>query len=286
MHRDEYRTGIALVIISAVCFSTAGLFSKGIELSSWSIIFWRSLLSMFLVIGYIAIRQGGKGVVGMIRTPFSNWKIAAVSSAGTAAFIPAFKLTSIANVVLLYAMAPFLAALIAWIWIGERTGKAALMASTAAFSGAAVIVWGSLGGGDLRGDLFALFMTFCMAAMMVMYRLYESADGGHVMCLSSIMLMVLSAIFINPMDVTLNDLGLLTAFGAVHAVSFITLAEGARRLPSAETALLGALETPLAPIWAWLIFAQIPAPPTFTGGAIILVAVLTHGIRQLRSDRS
>ena len=286
MPQDGYRAGVALVTISAVCFSTAGLFSKGIELSSWSIIFWRSLLSMLLVIGYITIRHGGQGVAGMIRSPWSSWATAAVSSAGTAAFIPAFKLTSIANVVLLYAMAPFLAGLIAWVWIGERTGKATLIASTAALVGAVVVVWGSFGSGDWRGDGFALFMTLCMAVMMVMYRRYENVDGGHVMCLSSLMLMAVSALFTNPLDIAPDDLILLTGFGAVHAVSFITLAEGARRLPSAETALVGALETPLAPIWAWLVFAQIPATPTFTGGAIILAAVAVHGLLQLRSTRA
>ncbi|MCP4389925.1 MAG: EamA/RhaT family transporter, partial [Gammaproteobacteria bacterium] len=50
-------------------------------------------------------------------------------------------------------------------------------------------------------------------------------------------------------------------------------AEGARRLPAAETALISALETPLAPIWAFMLFAELPTRYTIVGGAIILIAV-------------
>jgi len=59
----------------------------------------------------------------------------------------------------------------------------------------------------------------------------------------------------------------------VFSAASVTLAEGAKRLPAAETALLSALETPLAPVWAWLMFSEIPAVLTLVGGAIVLLAV-------------
>jgi drug/metabolite transporter (DMT)-like permease len=59
----------------------------------------------------------------------------------------------------------------------------------------------------------------------------------------------------------------------VFAVASVTIAEGARRLPAAETALLSALETPLAPIWAFMLFAEMPTAYTLTGGVIILIAL-------------
>ena len=51
------------------------------------------------------------------------------------------------------------------------------------------------------------------------------------------------------------------------------MAEGARRLPAAETALISALETPLAPLWAFMVFSELPTRFTFIGGAVILIAV-------------
>jgi drug/metabolite transporter (DMT)-like permease len=51
---------------------------------------------------------------------------------------------------------------------------------------------------------------------------------------------------------------------------------GARKIPAAESALIGTLELVLSPLWVWLLFQEQPTPPTFLGGALILVVVLWH----------
>lgn len=52
-----------------------------------------------------------------------------------------------------------------------------------------------------------------------------------------------------------------------------------KRIPAGETALLSALETPLAPLFGWMFFAEIPANTTFLGGIVILSAVLATQIK-------
>lgn len=59
------------------------------------------------------------------------------------------------------------------------------------------------------------------------------------------------------------------------AIASVTLAEGVKRIPAAETVLLSALETPLAPVVGWLFFTEIPPVVTFLGGAFILVVVIS-----------
>ena len=66
----------------------------------------------------------------------------------------------------------------------------------------------------------------------------------------------------------------LAAFGLLFAIASVTLAEGAKRVPSGQTALLSALETPLAPIFAFMLFAEIPGIATLLGGSVVLFAVL------------
>ncbi len=51
---------------------------------------------------------------------------------------------------------------------------------------------------------------------------------------------------------------------------------GARRVTPVETALMGALEVPITPLWVWLVFDEAPTAPTLAGGALVLVAVLGH----------
>jgi hypothetical protein len=43
--QSEYYIGAFLVVISAITFSTAGLFTKGVEAGSWDVIFWRGFFA-------------------------------------------------------------------------------------------------------------------------------------------------------------------------------------------------------------------------------------------------
>ncbi len=70
------------------------------------------------------------------------------------------------------------------------------------------------------------------------------------------------------------EIAILAAFGLLFAIASVTLAEGAKRVPSGQTALISALETPLAPLLAFLVFFEIPSTPTVIGGAAVLFGVL------------
>jgi drug/metabolite transporter (DMT)-like permease len=168
--QSEYYVGVILVVIAAITYSTAGLFTKGVEAGSWDVIFWRGLFAAaFTTVWTInrgTLRQNFIGI------GYSGWAVAVVGALGTAAFIPAFKLTTIANVSLIYAVSPLIAALLAWFFIGEKISSRTMAGCVGALLGVAVIVSGSLGHISLNGDLLALCMTTAMASIMVIYRKY------------------------------------------------------------------------------------------------------------------
>ncbi|MFT5657166.1 MAG: drug/metabolite transporter (DMT)-like permease [Gammaproteobacteria bacterium] len=80
--------------------------------------------------------------------------------------------------------------------------------------------------------------------------------------------------FGNPFDVVRTEIYVLCAFGLLFAIASVTLAEGSKRVPSGQTALISILETPLAPFFAFLLFMEIPTSATFIGGSIVLFGVL------------
>lgn len=276
--------GVLLVLISAAVFSSAGLFVKGVSADSWTILFWRGLSSTAFTLLYVYWRgtlrreflQMGKPGVGA----------AVIGALATAAFIPSFKFTSIANVSLIYAAVPFVAAAIAWIWMRERPDWSVSLASLAAFVGVLIIVGGSLDSIHLRGDVLALVMTVGMAGFLCIYRRYPQTPAAGPAVLSSLLL-ILPALFVSePLAIALDEALISCAFGLVFAVASVTMAEGARRLPAAETALISALETPLAPLWAFLVFSELPGHMTQFGGAIILLAVFgSQGYAMWRKSR-
>ena len=275
MNRDthtEYYIGVILVVTAATTYSTAGLFTKGVEAGAWEVIFWRGFFAAAFTTDWTVNR--GTFRQNFFGIGYSGWAVAVVGALGTAAFIPAFKLTTIANVSLIYAVSPLIAALLAWVAIGEKVSARTMAGCVCALLGVAIIVSGSIGQISLNGDLLALWMTIAMASIMVIYRKYPDTPGAGPAALQSILLLPFAAMLGNPFEVERTEVYVLAAFGLLFAIASVTLAEGAKRVPSGQTALLSALETPLAPIFAFMLFTEIPNTATFLGGSIVLVAVL------------
>ncbi|MEO9515992.1 MAG: DMT family transporter [Rhizobiaceae bacterium] len=270
--RSEYTIGVMLLIVAAITYSTAGIFTKGVIAGAWAVIFWRGLFAAAFTTAW-TIRHGTfrHNFFNMGR---SGWAVGIVGALGTAAFIPAFKLTSIANVALIYAIAPLIAAVLAWFAMGERLTVRTLLGSICALFGVVIIVSGSVGQISIQGDTLALIMTVAMATIMVIYRKYPKTPGAGPSVLQSLLLLPPSFVLGAPFQTESFEILVLAAFGLLFAIASVTLAEGAKRVPPGQAALLSALETPLAPILAFLVFAEVPGTATFLGGSMVLIAVL------------
>jgi len=268
----QHKTGVILVLVSAMVFSTAGIFTKGVTADAWAVIFWRGLSAAVFTTSYLIWRGQLKKEVAAFGG--SALAVTLMSASGTAAFIPAFKLTGVANVALIWASAPFMTAALAWLFIGERPTRIVFIASCAAFFGVCIIVSGSVGSGNPLGDLLALWMTLMMSCIMVVYRRWPQTTAALPATLSSVVLLPIAISFGDAQSVPASELFILVIFGLIFAVASVTLSEGARRLPSAETALLSGLDTPFAVLLAFVILQEVPAQTTWVGGAVILIAVL------------
>lgn len=270
--RSDYATGVALLVIAAVTYSTAGLFTKGVLAGAWAVIFWRGLFAAIFTVGWTVYQ--GSFRENFFKMGVSGWAIGVIGAAGVTAFIPAFKLTSIANVALIYAAAPMLAASLAWLVIRERITRRTLVGAILALLGVAIIFSGSVGAFSLTGDALALVMTLVMAVIFVIYRMRPETPGAGPAAMQSILLLPLSFYLGAPLDVATAEIAILAAFGLLFAIASVTVAEGAKRVPAGQTALIGALETPLAPILAFFILSEVPNTQTFVGGALVLAAVV------------
>ncbi len=264
--------GILLVCLSALAFSTAGIFTKAVDASAWDVIFWRGISGAALTYLFLALRGGVKDEVQRFGKP--ALLAALLMASGTAAFIPAFKLTSVANVSLIWATSPFVAAVLAWIFIKEVPSKRTIVCSLFALLGVAITVSSSDGSGDVLGNILAFWMTLMMASVMVLYRAWPQTPTKLPAALSSLILLPFAVWFSEPSSVSGGEIGVLIAFGLVFAAASVLLAEGARLVPSAKAALVSALETLLAPIWAVLLLSEWPPVTTILGGAVIILAVI------------
>lgn len=271
-----HHLGIVLVAVSAIAWSTAGIFTKGIAADVWIILFWRGLFSAAFIALYVAWRDRATTLACFGAMGLPGWAIATIGTIATVAYLSSFKFTAVTNVVVIYATAPFVAAAIAWLAGRERTKRSTLFAAAAALVGVIIMMSGSLGTPNLTGDLLAVVMTIFMAIMLVLIRRFPTSPSVPAMALSSLQITVIACFLVDPFAVSVAELWWLVAFGLVQAGAVILLTEGTRLIPAPQAALIGSLDVPLAPIWAWLILAELPPVATFVGGAIVLAAVALH----------
>lgn len=283
MSSADYRTGLALVTASAVAWSTTGYFTRLISLDIWTMLAWRGVIGALGIAVAIIILQRGKGVSDFLRLGRPGWLFAFVSGGAMICFITALRHTTVAHVAVIYAAVPFFAAMLAWLLIREAPTKGAVGASLIAFAGVVVMV--GLGReGSFFGDLLAFAMTMALALMMVIARQSPGLPVMQAACLSALLSGLVCWPFGAHAAVTDSNLLMLALFGLVNsALGMVLFTLGARRLPAIETALIGALDAPLAPLWVWMAFGETPGFATAIGGFIVFVAVAAHVILSART---
>lgn len=281
MNRADYRLGLVLVTASAVAWSTAGLFTRLIPLDAWTMLAWRGLFSALGTAAVIAAMGRGGGWDEFRRMGWPEWLFAIVSAIGMILFISSLRHTTVAHVAVIYATVPFVAAGLAWLVMREKAGASAIGGSLAALAGIALMV-GFGGQGGLLGDVRAFGMTLSMAAIMVIARRFRDIAVMPAACMSGLLSSLLAWPFGTPLEVSSGELVLLALFGFASAIGLALFTLGARLLPAVETALVGTLDTPLAPLWVWLFFAETPDLATVAGGLVVFGAVGVHVVRSAR----
>ena len=272
-----YRLGLLMVTAGTVFWSAAGYFTRLIQAGTWTMVFWRGVFGVLTALVVLAVQKRGRIIAPFIALGGPGVLFTLASALGMLAFLGAMRLTTVAHVGIIYAALPFVAALMAWVVLRERSGPATLAASAVAFAGVGLTVFNGLHEGNPLGDVLAVVMTLLMGVMIVIARRSRGipmipAAGGAALIATLIALPLAS-----PWDVTAPDLLYLALFGISNmGLGLILVTAGSKLIPAVETALIGSLEAPLAPLWVWLAFGETPIATTLIGGALVMAAVVGH----------
>jgi drug/metabolite transporter (DMT)-like permease len=274
-------TGELLLIISAIAFSTAGFFAREAPVDPWVMVFWRNIFGSAALLPFMFATEPRTDWRSLLHLGRWGWAAIAASSFATICFLAAFAHTSVANVSVIYAIAPLTTAIIAWLWLGETTSRATLGAALIALIGVAITVSGSFGGGGLLGDALALLMTLAMSLMTVIARRHGGLAPLPTACVASFVA-ALAALalglaagetFVIPWQAT----AWLAAFGiTTMAIALPAYLAGTATVGAARAMLISAFEMPLGPLWVWLAFAETPSAASFIGGAIVALAIVSQ----------
>lgn len=286
---DE-RRGYLLCFLAALCWSLGGLIARFIETGdTWTIVFWRSAWAVAFLTGYMIWRDGVAGTLRLFsRMGLPGLAVAGCFAIATSSFVVALAHTTVANILLMQAGAPLVAALLAFLFFGERIAGTTWIAIGAVLVGVGVMVSDTLTGSvSPIGDGLALTIVVVFSIATVLTRRFAHVRMTPAMCLGTAMAGLFAATQATTLVTTGTDMGFLAAFGAINlGLGLAFFATGARLIPAAYAALLATFETLLGPVWVWLVHAEVPSARTLLGGAIVFAALLLHiGLEFRRMSR-
>lgn len=201
--------------------------------------------------------------------------VAGLGSCAMISFVWSLRLSSVAEVSIIYATAPLMTAALGWLLLRERAGWRTLAACVVCLLGMAVMARGAEAQAHLFGDLVAVGMTFVSALFMVALRWQRNTPTAPAVAMAALATAVAVAFWAHPFAAAPAEIAWTAAFGVIqNGFGLILMVLGARYVTATETALYGALDAPLAPLWVWLAFAETPGATTLAGGAVVLAAVL------------
>lgn len=278
--RTELARGIALVAGAALVWSFGGVIARFLSVTdSWTIVFWRSAFAAAFLLLFMLARDGLKGTAALLSAiGAAGLGVALCFALASTSFVVALAHTTVANILLMQAAAPLIAALITWTFFGERITPSTWGAIAAVIVGIGVMVSGSFTGRlSLLGDGLALAISFAMAIATVITRRHAHVRMTPAVFLAMLMACCVSAWITPPRLVERMDFALLFAFGALNlGLGLALFVTGARLIPAALGALVGSIEPVLGPLWVWLVHDETPGARTLIGGGLVLVALLAH----------
>ena len=229
MHDDRNRRiGTLLIVGSAIAYSLSGYFTRLITLEVWTVLFWRGIFGGLFIGAYVVWRhrQGLRGAVQAMG--MAGLWVTLLSTLATICFINALRLAPVADVMTIHAAIPFMTAVLALVFIGEREDWSTWAASFIALVGVVIIVNPQASAGYLAGYAFATTMALSYAAMMVIIRQNRHVSMLPAACLSAFLCACVVLPFAQPAQVTTTALLDLLLFGIAQSDSPARRAEPAR----------------------------------------------------------
>ena len=285
-NRLLYRRGILQLVASGFFLSTAGIALRLVEQADgWQILFYRSLALSITILLILVFQKGSRVFDEFRKLDWNDCLLAVFLGTGFVTYVFALLYNTVANALFIFSFAPFLAAFLGWMLLGERVATRTWFAIGVAMAGLAVMVGSELALSHYLGTLLALWIPIAYAASIIAVRRSKRDNMLVALCLAGLVALVLSAFFVTDYALTSRDLIISLYLGVFQVgMGFTLVVLGSRHVPAAQVGLLALVEPILAPLWVWMGVGELPGLATIIGGSIIFLAIATDGILNIKSS--
>ena len=292
MSRDKINSAIFVVLIAGLFWSFGPLVVRNIDnaqLIPWQYLFFRGSVIFLILNIYLFLVEGQKFT--------NNYKKIGLSgliggiSLGTAniTFILSITSTSAAVTLLMLAAMPFIAAILAYVFLKEKISKTTLIAITIAAAGVIFMSFDSRETGTVFGLVNGLISSLGFAGFTVSLRWRKNTPKFTTVAIAGIFCAIVSILVLLFNDsavlVSLKNTSLSALHGFLVCLGLILYSTKSKYLPAADLTLLSLTEVLGGIFWVWLpLFGinEVPSTNTLIGGAIITSSIIFYGFNTKR----
>ncbi|GLS33446.1 EamA domain-containing membrane protein RarD [Mesorhizobium albiziae] len=282
---DTHLKGLLLTAIGGMTLTVDIPLIRLADGDHWTILLLRSSTTLVATLLIWLAWRALRGDAPRLVPGRSGLVVAALYGLASITFISAVYNTSTANLVFILAFNTMFAALLSWIFLKERPRPVTLAAMAAMIVGVLIIVFDGIGTGNFLGDMLAVTSAFLLASAITITRA-TGKDMGFTALVAVVLPMIVAAIMVQKTGFRVEAPWWIIFNGAViMPISFFCLATGPRYISAPEVSMFYLLETILAPVWIWMIFAEVPSRNSLIGGMILIVTLVIHSLWQLNEGR-
>jgi drug/metabolite transporter (DMT)-like permease len=293
---------VFLMVFVTLLWSLAGVVTRHLDaVRSFEVTFWRSAFTALGLTIALCYMRGAALWRELLHSPRVVWVSGVCWSIMFTGFMVAITLTSVANVLVMMALAPLVTALFARVFLHHKLPNRTWLAiALGGFGIAWMFGQEALSGVSLLGTLVALSVPLAAAVNFTILQYVghgsgdpDEANGIPTQDMLPALLigaLISSAVTLPlawPLQASTHDLGLLGFLGIVQvALPCFLVVRLSRVLPAPEVALLGLLEVIFGVTWAWLGVGEQPSVNTLIGGALVLGALVFNELMALHEQRA
>ena len=280
------------VLLAGLIWSFGPLIVRNInnaELIPWQYSLIRGL-AIFLILNiYLFLNEGTKFTNNYKEIGFPGLIGGACLGVANITFVFSITTTTAAVTLMMLGAMPFIAALLAFIFLKEKISKNTLIAMIIAAIGIILISFDSKETGTLFGLINGLVSSSAFAGFTVSLRwrkkipkLTTVSLGGIVAASASILVLLF---YDTNILISLKNTSLSALHGFLVCSALILYSSNAKYLPAADLTLLSLTEVLGGIFWVWLPFLginEIPSTYTIIGGTIIIISILFYGYNARR----
>jgi drug/metabolite transporter (DMT)-like permease len=289
-HKTHLGLVLAMVCITLL-WSTAGVINRQIvHAQGWDVTFWRSAFTALFTGTYWFCSRGFAGVQSDLQAGKMLWASALCWAVMFTCFMLAMSYTTVGHVLLTMSVGPFLTALFARVFMGQKIMSHTWWAVLLAGLGLAYMFGSDLAHSEGRA-LTGVLIAFCVpVAGAINFLVLQHSAASKVdinlmpaVCLGAILSALLCSPALNIHGASSIDLAWLASLGLFQlAIPCVWMVWVSARLPATEVSLLQVLEIIFGTTWAWLWGRETPSMATLIGGSIVVAVLVVHAAWGMR----